>query len=95
MNHMQIISSRSSVSDGSELFFRPGQWRDTIPPVADEVTFRFIAADFTGETVAHCHFQRHEDLGMMDTFLIVNKTEYDTLFGSKGKFQSCFSELYG
>lgn len=41
-----------------------GQWRDTIPPVADKVVFRFYAADFIGETVLHCHFQRHEDLGL-------------------------------
>ena len=33
-----------------------------------------------GETVLHCHFQRHEDLGMMDTFLVVNETEYSTYF---------------
>ena len=49
VNHMQIISSSSAGPDGVDLFYRPGQWRDTIPPVADEVTFRFVAADFTGK----------------------------------------------
>jgi hypothetical protein len=28
--------------------------------------------DFPGEAVLHCHFLRHEDLGMMDTILVVD-----------------------
>ena len=56
VNHMQIIST-SAESSGYDRYYRVGQWRDTIPPVANHVKFRFIAADFPGETVLHCHFQ--------------------------------------
>lgn len=56
VNHMQIISTSAEVS-GFESYYRVGQWRDTIPPVANHVKLRFIAADFPGETVLHCHFQ--------------------------------------
>ena len=52
---------------------------------------RFRAADFSGENVIHCkllsdlygtvtslvgHFLRHEDLGMMDSFLITPEHGY-------------------
>jgi FtsP/CotA-like multicopper oxidase with cupredoxin domain len=78
VNHMQIVSwSSRGGEDGASAFYRRGQWRDTIPPIADQVRFRFRAADYEGETVLHCHFQRHEDLGMMDTFLVMNRTAYD------------------
>jgi FtsP/CotA-like multicopper oxidase with cupredoxin domain len=76
VNHMQIISWNSSQDDGADSYYRRGQWRDTIPPIADAVKFRFRAADYEGETVMHCHFQRHEDLGMMDTYLVMNETAY-------------------
>jgi FtsP/CotA-like multicopper oxidase with cupredoxin domain len=76
VNHMQIISWNSSQDDGAENYYRRGQWRDTIPPIADSVRFRFRAADYEGETVMHCHFQRHEDLGMMDTYLVMNESAY-------------------
>jgi FtsP/CotA-like multicopper oxidase with cupredoxin domain len=77
VNHMQIISWNSSGEDGASHYYRKGQWRDTIPPIADQERFRFRAADYEGETVMHCHFQRHEDLGMMDTYLVMNQTAYD------------------
>ena len=78
VNHMQIVSWSSSNADSSADYYRVGQWRDTIPPVADEVVFRFRAANITGEHVLHCHFQRHEDLGMMDTYLVMNSSAYST-----------------
>ena len=53
-----------------------GQWRDTVPPVAEKLTFRFTAADFKGETILHCHFLRHEDLGMMDSYLVTDYESY-------------------
>lgn len=58
------------------MFARRGQWRDTIPPIADVLTFRFPAADFVGETMLHCHFLRHEDLGMMDSYLVTDYASY-------------------
>ena len=56
-----------------------GQWRDTVPPIAEVRTFRFIAADYPGETVLHCHFQRHEDLGMMDSYLVTDPASYSLI----------------
>ena len=47
-----------------------GEWRDVFPTFEAELTVRFRATDFPGETVLHCHFLRHEDLGMMDTVLV-------------------------
>jgi len=78
VNHMQIVSWSSADGDDGAAYYRVGQWRHTIPPVADEVVFRFRAANITGEHVLHCHFQRHEDLGMMDTFLVMNSSAYST-----------------
>jgi hypothetical protein len=36
------------------LLLQIGQWRDVIPPVADELVVRFVASKFTGETILHC-----------------------------------------
>lgn len=77
VNHMQIVSWSSHEDDSPSSYYRVGQWRDTIPPIADKVVFRFRAANMTGEHVLHCHFQRHEDLGMMDTYLVLNETAYE------------------
>ncbi|KAI8502260.1 hypothetical protein Bbelb_198480 [Branchiostoma belcheri] len=43
-----------------------GQWRDTImvPPLAS-ITIRFMADEYPGTCVIHCHFLNHEDVGMM------------------------------
>lgn len=79
VNHFQVIAFEEDDSDwshGTDQWFQPGQWRDTIPAFEGKLTIRFRPAHFTGETVIHCHFLRHEDLGMMDTFLIQdNSTE--------------------
>jgi hypothetical protein len=56
-----------------------GQWRDTIPPIADVLTFRFLTADFVGETMLHCHFLRHEDLGMMDSYVVTDAATYTAI----------------
>ena len=77
VNHMQIVSWLSDGEDNGDAYYRVGQWRDTIPPVADQLVFRFRAANITGEHILHCHFQRHEDLGMMDSFLVMNESGYD------------------
>lgn len=54
VHSFQIIST-SSVQD-SEDFYRVGQWRDTIPPVATSAVIRFRSSGFTGVHVFHCHF---------------------------------------
>lgn len=76
LNHVQIISYSSS-GNTTDDFYKIGQWRDVIPPVADELVVRFTVSKYTGEAMLHCHFQRHEDLGMMDSYLIVSKEDYD------------------
>jgi hypothetical protein len=78
VNHFQVVS----YSGFASAYYRVGQWRDTLPPVANEVTLRFVAADYTGETILHCHFQRHEDLGMMDSYLITDASTYASIFTS-------------
>lgn len=80
VNHFQVVSWTSAFDAGEENYYRVGQWRDTIPPVADKLTIRFMAADFVGETIMHCHFQRHEDLGMMDSYLVTDKATYDSVY---------------
>lgn len=94
VNHMQIISWNSSQDDGADSYYRRGQWRDTIPPIADKVIFRFRAADYEGETVMHCHFQRHEDLGMMDTYLVMNQTAYINYMTGRDIHLYKFHEYY-
>ena len=74
VNHFQIISftgDGSPESEGTENFYQVGQWRDVVPGFQGELVVRFRPEDYTGEIVLHCHFLRHEDLGMMDTFIIV------------------------
>ena len=71
VNHFQIVSysDRGSGINTSD-YFLPGQWRDTVPVFDGELVVRFKPTDFVGETIIHCHFLRHEDIGMMDSFLI-------------------------
>lgn len=93
VNHFQVQSFAASAGDETvTAYYQVGQWRDTIPPVADKLVLRFVAADFTGETVLHCHFQRHEDLGMMDTYLVVTKDEFDELPSSSPTTASSSSD---
>lgn len=65
----QIVSSK----DESGVVMRNGEFRDTSPQLDDDYGFvmRFIAADFTGYCIVHCHILLHEDNGMM-TFFYVN-----------------------
>jgi FtsP/CotA-like multicopper oxidase with cupredoxin domain len=78
VHHMQIIafecvdgSSNCDISD-MEDWMQVGEWRDVFPTFEAKLTVRFRPTDFPGETVLHCHFLRHEDLGMMDTVLVVD-----------------------
>ena len=82
VNHFQVIafnSDGSSESEGTENFYQVGQWRDTIPGFQGQLVVRFRPEDYTGEIVMHCHFLRHEDLGMMDTMLIVGSDSEDSV----------------
>ena len=79
VNHFQVVSWSSNGDFGEAGYIQVGQWRDTVPPIAEQLTLRFRAADFTGETIMHCHFQRHEDLGMMDSFLVTDTETFDLI----------------
>ena len=76
VHHMQIISATCVAGSANcdqallDAWVSPGEWRDVFPTFEAELTVRFRATDFPGETVLHCHFLRHEDLGMMDTVLV-------------------------
>lgn len=78
VNHFQIVGytpiSASGGIDYTE-YFTIGEWYDTVPAFDAEMVIRFVAADFVGETVLHCHFLRHEDLGMMSSFYVCDGTD--------------------
>lgn len=75
VNHMQIVDftyTDTAEVDGWEDAMAIGQWRDTVPTFDGELTVRFRASDFSGEHILHCHFLRHEDIGMMDSIYVVD-----------------------
>ena len=72
VTHFQIVSfeATAGATQDTGSFFQIGDWRDTIPALDGMMTIRFKAAAFPGETMLHCHFLRHEDLGMMSSFYV-------------------------
>eukprot|EP00602_Paraphysomonas_sp_CaronLab_P003644 CAMPEP_0185031882 /NCGR_PEP_ID=MMETSP1103-20130426/19590_1 /TAXON_ID=36769 /ORGANISM="Paraphysomonas bandaiensis, Strain Caron Lab Isolate" /LENGTH=269 /DNA_ID=CAMNT_0027567559 /DNA_START=84 /DNA_END=889 /DNA_ORIENTATION=+ len=77
-HHFQIISVESDNYDYRQ-YYEVGQWRDTLPPVASAVRVRFRVAQFTGENAVNCHFLRHQDLGMMDSYLVLSFADFQAL----------------
>jgi FtsP/CotA-like multicopper oxidase with cupredoxin domain len=73
VHHFQV-TSWTNTPGGNPVnladFVDIGEWRDTVPALDGRMNVRFVAADFPGETVIHCHFLRHEDLGMMDSIYV-------------------------
>ncbi|XP_078585853.1 multicopper oxidase mco-like [Branchiostoma floridae x Branchiostoma japonicum] len=65
-----------------------GQWRDTIlvPPLAS-ITIRFMAHEYNGTCVIHCHFLNHEDKGMM---MVTEIVEPDESIGGARITSGCF-----
>eukprot|EP00058_Branchiostoma_floridae_P023207 XP_002608697.1 hypothetical protein BRAFLDRAFT_73918 [Branchiostoma floridae] len=65
-----------------------GQWRDTIlvPPLAS-ITIRFMAHEYNGTCVIHCHFLNHEDKGMM---MVTEIVEPDESIGGARVTSGCF-----
>jgi FtsP/CotA-like multicopper oxidase with cupredoxin domain len=60
-NHFQIVD----MSHGEGIDYDIGDWRDTITlPTPGNVTIRFVAADYHGRSLAHCHVFAHADTGM-------------------------------
>ena len=71
-NHFQVIDIASSVAPGWAPDVRLGDWRDTIAlPAPGRVTVRFVARDFLGVSMIHCHTLSHQDLGMAAKYDIV------------------------
>jgi len=64
-NHFQIANFSSVLGNVYSPEFKVGDWRDTITiPAPGSVTVRFVARDYVGDTVMHCHTLAHEDAGM-------------------------------
>lgn len=84
VHHMQIVGydcvsgspncATSGDTDEKNIgnWVQVGEWRDIFPTFEGRITVRFRATDFPGETMLHCHFLRHEDLGMMDSILVMD-----------------------
>ena len=47
-----------------------GDYRDTFPALPGLMNAKMWFVDYEGEVVLHCHFLKHEDLGMMDTIFV-------------------------
>ncbi len=75
---MQFISHlyypNGKLKDMSSPFAEEGDWRDTWPALPGKSTLRMNFANHTGEYVTHCHFLKHEDMGMMTTFFVDSAT---------------------
>jgi hypothetical protein len=74
----QIISAVNSSGDLSP-FFQIGSWRDTLPPIADSVTLRFYVVHSPGETMLGSAFLPQQDKGALDTFLVLDFSEFQSL----------------
>lgn len=58
-----------------------GEWRDTVPLyLAVNYTIRFVAP-FHNMIMVHCHILKHEDLGMMTLWDVVNAPPTHQLIG--------------
>ena len=75
---MQFISHvyypNGVLKDMSSPFAEEGDWRDTWPALPGKSTLRMNFSNHTGEYVTHCHFLKHEDMGMMTTFFVDSAT---------------------
>ncbi|EJK54004.1 hypothetical protein THAOC_26452 [Thalassiosira oceanica] len=71
-NHFQVVGVSSPLGTGYSTDFQLGDWRDTVAvPAPGSVTLRFVARDFGGDTLLHCHTLVHEDVGMQMLVRIV------------------------
>mmetsp|Transcript_483 Transcript_483/g.1176 ORF Transcript_483/g.1176 Transcript_483/m.1176 type:complete len:675 (-) Transcript_483:34-2058(-) len=64
-NHYQIVNVSSPETGNYSPDFEIGDWRDTVAvPAPGNVTIRWVARDFTGRSLLHCHTIAHHDTGM-------------------------------
>jgi hypothetical protein len=72
VNHFML----SNYTDSSGAVTTEGWWgmegdyRDTMPALPGLIQGKMWFVDYEGEVVLHCHFLKHEDLGMMDTIYV-------------------------
>lgn len=76
-NHFQIISMGYNVTENE--WFQVGQYRDTLPMVTDSVVIRFTSADYAGEHTMQTNFIRHKELGVKESYLVVNYSTFQAL----------------
>ena len=60
-------------------FYQIGSWRDTLPAIAGNVTIRFHVPKHSGEAVFGTTFLPHQDKGLLQSFLIINFSEFQSL----------------
>jgi len=65
-NHFQVVGLTSNETGSFSPDFQIGDWRDTISvPAPGKVTIRWIARDFHGPSLMHCHILSHSDNAMI------------------------------
>jgi len=72
VHHMQVISDSSNKYQPT--FGQYGDFRDTVPALVGRVKVRYTMNRFAGESVVHCHFLFHEDMGMMGSIYAGSNT---------------------
>jgi hypothetical protein len=72
VNHFMLSNyTDSSGSVSTEGWWgMEGDYRDTMPALPGLIQGKMWFVDYEGEVVLHCHFLKHEDLGMMDTIYV-------------------------
>ena len=70
VSHFQIAEYQSKTAP---YYGAIGEWRDTWPATEGRSTLRMKFEDYEGEYITHCHYLKHEDLGMMASFSVVNR----------------------
>jgi hypothetical protein len=59
-----------------------GSWRDSIPPIAGVMTVRFRASPNVGEVFYGTTTVRQRELGMMSSFLVLDRASFIDLTAS-------------
>jgi len=75
VHSFQIVGNDMSHTDIGDNVARLCEWRDTIPN-SRHITIRFRPQLYTGDVVAHCHLNHHEDHGMMGLYDITDDPRF-------------------
>jgi hypothetical protein len=68
-----------NASEDLSEYFAVGSWRDTLPPLAHNVTLRFYAVRSAGETMFGTSFLPQQDKGVLDSLLVLDFMEFQSL----------------